>query len=129
MAANNTPAENNTDAGALLTLTAQGAGTVLGPAMVNAACSGLLLVIDVTTATAMTLTVTVQGFDVASGKFYTILQSAALAAVATTVLTVYPGAPVTANVSVNSPLPRNWRIQAVVTGTSVTATIGASTIK
>lgn len=125
----NTPSENNTDQGALVTLTAAGANTVFSPMQNNVGCSGLLLVIDITAISASTLIITIQGFDVASGKFYTLLASAALAAVGTTVLTVYPGQPTTANISANTPLPKNWRISATTSGTSCTATIGASTVK
>lgn len=55
------------------------------------------------------ITVTISGVD-AAGVKYTLLASAALVAAATTVLTVYPGAPVTANVSANDVLPRNFEI-------------------
>jgi hypothetical protein len=116
----------------LLTLTAQGAASNQPIAdQVNANGRGVKVVIDITVAGGTpTLTVTIQGKDPVSGKYYTILTSAALAAVATTVLTVYPGAPVSANVSANDALPRDWRIIWTVGGTTpaVTATIAASII-
>lgn len=55
---------------------------------------------------------TLQGIDPISGSTWTILQSAAVAAVGTTVLTVFPGAPATANVSANDFLPENIQINA-----------------
>lgn len=117
----------------ILTLTAQAAGTVNSLMQQNLDGRGLLLVIDVTaiSGTSPTLTVTVKGHDAASDKDFTLLASAALAAVGTTVLTIYPGAAVTANVSANSPLPLEWSVSAVVGGTtpSVTATVGANVIK
>lgn len=123
---------DNDDTGAMLTLTAQGAGTVLSNDQLNRAGMGIKLVIDITaiTGTSPTLTVTLQGKDTASGKYYNMLASAALSAVGTTVLTLFPGAAVSANVSANDILPRNFRVQAVVGGTTpaVTATIGASLI-
>lgn len=116
----------------ILTLTAQGAGTVVSPMQQNYHGRGLQLVVDVTaiTGTSPTLTVTIKGHDAASNKDFTLLASAALSAVGTTVLTVYPGAAVTANVSANAPLPLLWSVSAVVGGTtpSVTATIGANVI-
>jgi hypothetical protein len=104
-----------------------------GADQVNPSGRGLKLVIDITalTGTAPTLTVTIQGKDPVSGKYYTILASAALAAVATTVLTVYPGLVAAANLTVNDVLPRDWRVITAIAGTAptVTATIAASIIK
>jgi hypothetical protein len=122
----------NLPTGALLTLTAQGLGTVNGSDQSNAARRGLHLVVDITaiSGTSPTLTVTVEGKDPVSGKYYTILASAALNAVATTVLKVYPGLTAAANTVANDVLPGAWRVKAVVggTGPSVTATIAASVI-
>jgi hypothetical protein len=122
---------DNDDTGAIVTLTAQGAATVLSSDQLNRASMGIKLVIDVTAVGGTpTLVVTLQGKDTASGKYYTILASATISTVSTTVLTVFPGGPVAANVSANDILPRTFRVQAVVAGTtpSVTATIGASLI-
>lgn len=91
---------------------------------------GLHLVIDVTgiTGTTPTLTVTIEGKDATSGKYYTILSSAALTAAGTTVLRVYPGLVAAANLTANDVLPRVWRVSTTIAGTTpaVTATIGAS---
>lgn len=96
----------------------------------NLNCRGLHLVIDITaiSGTVPTLTVTIQGKDPISGKYYDILASAALNAVATTVLKVYPGLTASANVAVNDILPREWRCKIVAGGTTpnVTATIAAN---
>jgi len=122
----------STDDVSVLTLTAQGAATVPSADQLNPAGSGIKLVIDITaiSGTTPTLTVTLQGKDTTSGKYYTILASAALNAVGTTVLTVFPSATAAANVAANDMLPRTWRVSAVVggTGPSVTATIGASVV-
>ena len=93
----------------------------------NPFCRGLHLVIDITQLTAtQTATFTIQGKDPLSGKYYTILASTALAAVATTVLKVYPGAPVSANVSANDILPRDWRVLVTLNnGLSLTFTVAA----
>lgn len=124
------PNEGNTDLGALITFSATGAGTTATNRLNNRYGSGIKLVIDITaiTGTSPTLTVTLRGYDNASGKAYTLLASAALNATGTTVLTVYPGVPVSANVSANDHLPVAWDVSAVIggTGPAVTATIGAN---
>jgi hypothetical protein len=102
-------------------------GTYVSADQLNDVRRGIKVVVDAPAGTG-TIQVTIQGKDVVSGKYYTILQSAALAVGTTTVLTVYPGAPATANVSVNDLLPRTWRISAVIAANPVTATIGASEI-
>ena len=117
----------NTDV-TISTLAAAGANSNSAD-QTNAGGSGLTLVIDITaiSGAAATLVVTIQGKDVASGKYYTILASASLTATSTTVLQVYPGNTAVANVAVNSKLPRTWRASYTITGTtpSITATIGA----
>lgn len=122
----------NTDLGALLTLAAQGAGSVQSPLQLNPGCRGVQLVVNITamTGTGPTLTVTLKGHDAATDTDYTLLASAALAATGQTVLTVYPGAVVTANVSANANLPLEWSVTATVAGTTpaVTATISANTL-
>lgn len=119
------------DLGALVTHTAASVG-VNSADQGNRRARGVKVVIDITalTGTSPTLTVTLQGKDPVSGKYYTILASAALAAVATTVLTVYPAAAVAANVSANDELPASWRVITVIGGTTpaVTATVSASTL-
>ena len=119
------------DTGALLTYTAAAVGTN-GTDQTNSNARGIKLVIDITALTGVgpTLTVTLQGKDAASGKYFNILVSAALAAVATTVLEVYPGIANAANVTQGVSLPRTWRVIAVIAGTTpaVTATVGASLI-
>lgn len=72
---------------------------------------GIRVVIDITGVTATpAVTVTIQGKDELSGQYYTILASAALATVSTTVLTVYPGATVASNLVANNTLPLIWRV-------------------
>ena len=119
----------NTDANSSLTvLSAQGTGTVNSTDQLNVNGRGIIVVINITAITAGSLTVTIQGKDIVSGVYYTLLASAALAATGTTVLTVYPGMTASANAAANSPLPRTWRISSVVATGPVTATVGASVI-
>jgi hypothetical protein len=90
---------------------------------------GLIVVVDITAITAGSMTVTVEGFDEISGKYYTLLTSAALAAAATTVLRIYPGLTAAANVTVSDVTPAKCRVRvAIVTG-PVTATIAAHVIE
>ena len=121
----------NIDTAALINYTAAAAGTN-GTDQINYNARGVKLVIDITALTGVspTLTVTVQGKDAASGKYYTILASAALAAVATTTLEIYPGIATAANATQGVTLPRVWRVITTITGTTpaVTATVGASVI-
>lgn len=124
--------DSNTDTGALITHTAASVG-VNGADQTNGGGHGINVVINITaiTGTTPTLTVTLQGKDTASGVYYTILASAALAATGTTVLTVFPGAATTANASASAQLPRTWRVISAIGGTTpaVTATVGASVIE
>lgn len=114
---------------ALIVHTNAAAG-INGADQINRQFRGLHLVIDITAlaGTAPTLTVTIQGKDPISGKYYTLLASAVLAAVATTVLRVYPGGPVTANLAANDALPRIWRVITAIGGGTpqVSATVAAT---
>ena len=114
---------------ALIAHAAASAG-VNGADQVNRRFRGLHLTIDVTaiTGTAPTLTVTIQGKDPISGKYYTILASAALNATGTTVLRVYPGLAAAANLAVSDVLPKTWRVISAIGGTTpaVTANISAT---
>lgn len=116
----------------LVTLAAQGVGTVSSADQTNVGSRGVTVIVDITaiTGTTPTLTVVIEGKDPASGKYFTLLSSAALNAVATTVLSVYPGLTASANVAANAALPKTWRVRTVTggTGPSVTATIGACVI-
>lgn len=79
---------------------------------------GVRIVIDVTVdPAAAAVTYTIEGKDPISGKYYTILASAALAAVATTTLTVFPGATAAANTVANNYLPAVWRVAVTVADT------------
>lgn len=70
-------------------------------------------------------TVTIQGKDEASGKFYTILAGAAMTGVATQVLQVHPGMVGSANLIAESLLPANIRVSIThTTDNSITRSIG-----
>lgn len=58
-----------------------------------------------------TMTVKIRGKDPVSGSYFDVLASTSLTASGFTVLTVYPGIAVTANVSASDVLPRTWRVE------------------
>lgn len=90
---------------------------------------GLHVTVDLTAFSGTSITVTIEGKDPLSGKYYTLLASAALAAVATTVLKVYPGLTAAANVTASDILPRIWRVKTTIASATVTGTINASVIQ
>lgn len=130
--ANGSGLSENTNTGALVTLAASAASGNSGD-LTNLDARGLHLGINITalTGTTPTLTVIIEGKDTASGQYYTLLTSTALAAVAFTLLSVYPGITASANIAASQVLPRTYRIRYTIAGTTpaVTATIGASVIQ
>lgn len=121
-----TPAANLDNVEALSLTNA--AANASGADLANTAYGAANIVVDVTaiSGTTPSLTITVEGKDPVSGKYFTVLQSAALTAVGTTVLSVGIGLPATANVSANAILPRTWRVSAAIGGATpaVTAKVG-----
>jgi len=82
----------------------------------NGSWRGAMFAVAVSNFVSGTVTVTVQAKDPVSGNYVTLLASAALAANGTTLLTIYPGIAVSANVSANTVLPATWRV--TLTGAS-----------
>jgi hypothetical protein len=90
---------------------------------------GVQVVLDMTNVGTGSVTITIQGKDAASGKYYPLLVGAAVTTNGTNVYTVYPAALATANVSANAPLPRVWRVLvAANVANAATYTVGASVI-
>jgi hypothetical protein len=91
---------------------------------------GVVVTVDITaiSGTSPTFTVTIEGKDAISGKYYTVLASTALNATGTTVMKVYPGLTASANAVANDVLPNVWRVKYTSGGTTpnVTATIAAA---
>lgn len=97
---------------------------------VNLDSRGIVVVLDVTAITATPLlTLTIQGKDVASGKYYTLLTGAVVGTVSTNTYVLFPGVTETANVDVAGPLPHTFRIT-VTHGDADSATysVGFSTV-
>jgi hypothetical protein len=95
----------------------------------NQYARGVTVLVDITaiSGAGATLTVTIEGKDPVSGKYYTLLTSAGLIATGTTVLRVHPNVAVSANVAAQLPMPKTWRTRVTIVGTnpSVTAKISA----
>lgn len=90
--------------------------------------NSIIVFIDVTSINAGTPSVvfTVEGKDPVSGKYYTLLASAAIVAVGTTVLRVNPGLTAAANTIAKDMLPSLWRVKAVhADGQAITYSVGA----
>ncbi len=89
---------------------------------------GIEVIVDATAAAATPSVVfTLQGKDLTSGKYYTILASAAITGTGTTVLRVFPGATAAANTVANAQLPAVWRVSvAAGDADSLTYSVGAN---
>jgi len=97
--------------------------------IVNYNARGIKVWLDMTVVGTGSVTLTINGKDPASGKYILLLSGVAVVTNITSVYTIYPGAPVTANVSVNDILPRTFQI--VVTANnanSATYSVGYSLI-
>jgi hypothetical protein len=117
------------DLGALITLTAAGAGTTNSADQENPSSRGVAVVVDITAKTGtIDLVVTIQKKDRASGKYIDVLASVSLTAVGTTVYLVHPDLTAANNTIAKDILFEVWRVK-VVSGTGsspvITATIGA----
>ena len=119
---------NNTE----LTLLASAARTVTTDSadQTNFNGRGIHVVVDITAGAVLSLVVTIQGKDPVSGKYYTLLASAALTGVSTTVLRVYPALLAVANTIANDIVPRTWRVDvAAGNATSATYSVGAIVVR
>ena len=94
----------------------------------NNSPTGLFVVNITAGATASdTITVNIEGYDEASQTWYTILQSAALDAVASTILRVGMDYTAASNTAAKEFLPRRFRVRVVKNNaTSITYSIGAN---
>ena len=81
-----------------------------GADMTNPYGKGIKVTLVTTAIGTGSVTMAIQYKDPGSGAYTNLLTSAAVTTNTTTVLTVYPGIAVAANVSANDVLPRVWRI-------------------
>lgn len=90
---------------------------------------GVIVTLDMTTVGTGSVTLEIDMKDPVSGKYISLLTGAAVITNTTNLYTVYPGAPATANVSANAPLPRTWRVKVVANNANPTSfTVAASVI-
>lgn len=76
-----------------------------------------------------TVAVLIQGQDVASGQWYTLLTATTISAVGFQLLTVYPGVTPQSGLAVSQILPRTWRASVTIAGPgTASATVGVSHI-
>jgi hypothetical protein len=73
---------------------------------------GIKVTVDTTVFGSGSVTVKIERKDLTSGKYQTLLTGAAIVGTGTNVYTVFPGAPVTTNVSANDQLGSVYRIVA-----------------
>lgn len=78
--------------------------------------SKAVIIVNIASATAATLTVAINGIT-SAGYSYPILTSTALATVAVTPLRIFPGATPSANATANDMVPRALQVVTTVTGT------------
>ncbi|KKM84780.1 hypothetical protein LCGC14_1295670 [marine sediment metagenome] len=91
---------------------------------------GVHVIIDVTVDPALASVVPkIQGFDPLSGTWYDLLVGVAITAVGTTVLKVYPGIAVAANVAASDVVPPVWRVRMEhADADSITYSVGAALV-
>jgi hypothetical protein len=110
-----------------LTIAAGATTTQTSPDFQNPSCRGIKVILNSTVIGTGSVTVSIQGKDPGSGTYYTILAGAAVVTNSQNVYTVYPGAPVAANVSANDVLPPLFRIVATANNANpATYTVGFS---
>lgn len=91
--------------------------------------TGLVVVVNITAFTGTSITFNIEGFDPASGLWYLLLASAALAAVATTTLTVDPRVPQVTNVTAQKPIAPRMRVRPVGSAiTTLNYSVGAALV-
>lgn len=116
----------------LLMTLAAAAASANGDDQRNDNCRGITVIVDLTavSGTSPTCVVTIEGLDPQSGKYFTLLASASLTGVGTTILKVFPGATASANAVANDQLPKFWRVKTTIGGTtpSFTGKIAASLV-
>ena len=105
--------------------------TQTSPDLVNPSSRGVHVVLDLTVNAGGlgSITLTIQGKDPGSKKYYTLLAGAAVTTVSTNVYRVFPKATPAANLVANDGPPELWRIQiAANTANPVTYSVGACTL-
>lgn len=80
--------------------------------LTNSQHTGIHVIIDMTAVTATgSVTATIQGYDAASDKYYTLLQAVAITGVSTVILRVHPDLAPSANLIADDFVPSKFRIE------------------
>lgn len=88
---------------------------------------GIAVVLDVTVPGTGSVTLSIQGKDPASGKYYTLLAGAAVTTATTNLYTVHPLVANVANVSASALLPRKFRVLVTANNANaMTYSVGAT---
>ncbi len=120
------------DLGAIITGTAQGAGTVSSGDLYNPSGRGVRVVVDITAKSGtIDVVATIYSKDVASGKYISRLASVSLTGTGTTEYIVHPDLTDAANSIKKLPLGAVWKVDVVHgvgTTPSTTYTVGACLI-
>jgi hypothetical protein len=99
--------------------------TVSSADIINNHGKGIHIILDVTAVATSDVKVKVEGKDLASGKYYTILESASVTTVSTNVYKVYPGLTAAANLIASDILPKTIRLTAThANANSTTYSVG-----
>lgn len=117
------------DIGAIVTLTAQGAGTVNSADLSGFNVTRAICVLRVNSQSGTpSSTFSFQNKDAVSGQYYTTLTSAAVTTVSTNAISFGADLTPAANTVGSFPVARTWRVSITVGGTtpSITGTIGCS---
>ena len=95
----------------------------------NPGCRYLSVVLDMTNVGTGSVTLTIQGKDAASGKYYPLLAGAAVITNGTTRYLVGPGLTASANAVANDVVPATWRVLVTANNANpATYSVGASLI-
>lgn len=84
------------------------------------------IIVNVSARTGGSIVPSIEGYDPASGTWYTILTGTSMSSVSQQVLLVGPNFAATANVSVNNMLPATWRVTLTSSSANLTASVGAN---
>lgn len=90
----------------------------------NPGAKGIAVTIDVTVWASGSITPEIDVKDPVSGKYIPLLTGAAIVAVSTVVLRVYPGLTAAANLVANDVLWRTFRVKVTASGSSITYSVG-----
>lgn len=104
--------------------------TQVGTDIQNYRHRGISVTLDMTAVGTGSVTLTIEGKDTASGKYYTLLAGAAVTTNVTNTYKVYPGLTAVANAVANDVVPRTFRISVTANNANAaTYSVGYSTLE